>query len=97
MAQILTHLSGLGRSIAKFMVNSGARTLAFLSSSGAITDAVVQMQSALEAEGCQVHIFKADVSDPVRLKAVIEEIQKSLPPIKGVIQGAMKLNVRVPM
>jgi NAD(P)-dependent dehydrogenase (short-subunit alcohol dehydrogenase family) len=50
------------------------------------------MRDTLEADGCHVHIFKCDVSDKEQLRLVVEQC-KSLPPIKGVIQGAMKLKV----
>ncbi|KAF2766275.1 KR-domain-containing protein [Teratosphaeria nubilosa] len=84
-------LGGIGRSTAKWMASRGARNLVFLSSSGRITEAVSKMQSDLEAEGCSVHIFKCDVSDAEQLRAVIESFASSLPPIKGLIQGAMHL------
>ncbi|KAF2207327.1 hypothetical protein CERZMDRAFT_107796 [Cercospora zeae-maydis SCOH1-5] len=85
-------LGGLGRSIARWMAGKGARHLLFLSSSGNITPAVQDMKADLEGKlGCAVHIAKCDVSDGERLKAVLDEYKTILPPVKGVVQGAMKL------
>lgn len=86
-------LGGLGRSIARWMAEKGARHFLFLSSSGNVTPAVANMKSDLETIGCQVRIAKCDVGNAGALKAVLDEYKTVLPPIKGVIQGAMKLDV----
>lgn len=85
-------LGGLGRSIARWMAGKGARNFLFLSSSGNITPAVQEMKNDLESNfASTVHIAKCDVSDGDRLQAVLAEYKTILPPIKGVVQGAMKL------
>lgn len=89
-------LGGIGRSAAKWMAERGARSFLFLSSSGRVTDAVAQMRAELEKEGCVVVIRKCDVSDKAALEAVLGECKRTLPPIRGVIQGAMKLSVSSP-
>jgi hypothetical protein len=86
-------LGGLGRSIASWMASRGARHFVFLSSSGGITKPVSKLRSDLENDGCSVDIIKCDVGDAGRLAEVIADCQARLPPIKGVIQGAMKLSV----
>ncbi|KAH6699034.1 iterative type I polyketide synthase [Leptodontidium sp. MPI-SDFR-AT-0119] len=84
-------LGGIGRSLGSGMVGKGARNLVFLSRSGKITDAVQEMVTRLESEGCNVCIFTCDVSDKARVAEVLEECKAKLPPIKGCIQGAMTL------
>jgi hypothetical protein len=86
-------LGGIGRSIARWMVERGARNLIFLSRSGKVTEAVEAMAAELRLEGCNSHIFTCDVSDKSRLATVLDECKTSLPPIKGLIQGAMTLKV----
>lgn len=86
-------LGGLGRSIARWMVSRGARNLLFLSRSGNITPAVAEMEKQLTEQKCRVHIVKCDVTDAANLVSVLEECKSLLPPIKGVIQGAMQLSV----
>ena len=86
-------LGGLGRSIARWMASRGACHLLILSRSGKITLAVAEMEKHLTEQKCQVHIAKCDVTDATDLQRVVEECRSVLPPIKGVIQGAMQLSV----
>jgi hypothetical protein len=86
-------LGGIGRTAARNMVANGARNLIFLSSSGRITPEVELLLADLEAAKCKVCVYTCDVSDEHRLADVLNECQKNMPPIKGVIQGAMKLVV----
>jgi NADPH:quinone reductase-like Zn-dependent oxidoreductase/SAM-dependent methyltransferase/malonyl CoA-acyl carrier protein transacylase len=83
---------GLGRSIASWLVSRGVKNLIFLARSKP-SDAVQDVIDDLRKKGCNVHIPLCDVSDLERLKTVVEECSKTMPPIKGVIQGAMVLKV----
>ena len=87
-------LGGIGRSCARWMAKQGARNFIFISSSGNITSAVSELVRDLQFDECKVEIIRCDVSNKEKLRAVLEECQKTMPPIKGVIQGAMKLKVR---
>nr|QIX11475.1 polyketide synthase [Cladonia metacorallifera]UUR48181.1 polyketide synthase 28 [Cladonia metacorallifera] len=82
-------LGGLGRSIAQCMVDRGAKSVILLSRSGAQKPEAIQAVDEMKAEGAKVTVFACDVADRSRLKAVIEECTKTLPPIRGVIQAAM--------
>ncbi|KAK5957266.1 Type I Iterative PKS [Knufia fluminis] len=84
-------LGGIGRSAAKWMAKKGARHLLFLSSTGNVTEAVSEMMKDLQQQNCEAKIKKCDVSDKAALQATINECSKTMPPIRGVIQGAMKL------
>ncbi len=84
-------LGGLGRSIALWMVGRGAKSVILLSRSGAQKPEAIQAVDEMVAEGAKVTVFACDVADRSRLKAVIEECTKTLPPIRGVIQAAMNL------
>jgi len=86
-------LGGLGRSFATWMAERGAKNIIFLSRTGSITSAVQRTVDQLESAACRVHIFKCDVSDESRLGEVLEDCKRTLPPIKGVVQGAMILKV----
>jgi hypothetical protein len=89
-------LGGIGRSMALWMAARGARNLIFLSRSGNTEGEIAESISALELKGVTVRIFKCDVSDRSRMAEVFEECKSTLPPIKGVIQGAMVLDVSLP-
>ncbi|KAI2086823.1 hypothetical protein LOZ36_003157 [Ophidiomyces ophidiicola] len=84
-------LGGIGRSLAKWMVSRGARSLIFLSRSGNITEPVAEMMASVESRGCSVKVFKCDVADVERLREVVEECGQTLPPVRGCIQCSMIL------
>ena len=84
-------LGGLGRSIAQWMVDRGAKSIILVSRSGAQKPEAIQALDELIAEGARVIVFACDVADRSRLTAVVEECNKTLPPIRGVIQAAMNL------
>lgn len=84
-------LGGIGRSLARWLATKGARHLVFLSRSGKLAGDAVDMVSELKQKGCESHVFACDVADAERMKEVLEECQRTLPPIKGCIQGSMVL------
>ncbi|KAI9648917.1 hypothetical protein NHQ30_001483 [Ciborinia camelliae] len=84
-------LGGIGRSIARWMVERGARFLIILSRSGPKTTAAIQLTSELEAEGAVLKTLACDISDRAALKSVLEACMKDLPPIQGCFQAAMVL------
>ena len=86
-------LGGLGRSIAKWMINKGAKNIVFLSRSGAKDEKAQKLIEELVSEGANISAYACDVGDEVQLKLVIQEIENGFPPIKGVVQGAMVLQV----
>ena len=73
------------------MVDRGAKSIILVSRSGAQNPEAIQAVDEMIAEGARVTVFACDVADSSRLTAVIEECNKTLPPIRGVIQAAMNL------
>jgi NADPH:quinone reductase-like Zn-dependent oxidoreductase len=86
-------LGGLGRSTALWMAAQGAKSLIFLSRSNKYSEAVKIMVSELERLGCDAHIFACDLVDRCRLRTVLDDCHRILPPIKGCIQCSMVLKV----
>lgn len=84
-------LGGLGRSLARELVSSGARYLAFLSRSGENKPEAKAVVDELVALGAHVKVFCGDVADEGSFLAVMEQCSQLLPPIKGVVQMAMVL------
>lgn len=84
-------LGGIGRSLARWMAEKGARHLIFFSRSGKLVKDAVNMVEELKMKGCETHVFACDVSNAQRMQEVLEECQRTLPPIKGCIQGSMVL------
>ncbi|KAI9667699.1 MAG: Type I Iterative PKS [Bathelium mastoideum] len=82
---------GLGRAIVAWMAEKGARHVLLLARSGIKSQAVQDLIEDMQKKGINVQAPPCDVSDTQRLNAVIEHARKTMPPIKGCIQGSMVL------
>lgn len=83
---------GLGRSIARWMADRGARNLILLSRSGALAPEAKVLIQVLEGQGVCVATPKVDIADLETLKRELAEL-KSMPPIRGCIQATVVLKV----
>ncbi|KAH6981906.1 hypothetical protein BKA56DRAFT_720122 [Ilyonectria sp. MPI-CAGE-AT-0026] len=81
-------LGGLGRSICELIVNNGARHVAFLSRSGASSEASSQFIADLERKGIDARFFQVDICDASALEETNSMICKEMPPVAGVFQCA---------
>ncbi|KAL6244509.1 Type I Iterative PKS [Rhinocladiella similis] len=82
---------GIGPLIAAWMADHGAKNLVVLSRSGITRPDAKEVYDALVVRGLTVKDIKCDVTDPVAVGAAVEECQKTMPPVKGIIMGAVKL------
>ncbi|KAF3018236.1 putative PKS-like protein biosynthetic cluster [Neopestalotiopsis sp. 37M] len=78
----------LGISLADWMIDKGATTLVVTSRK---PDIAAEWVTAHRRRGIQVCILPCDVTDGDALRKVYEEIHETLPPVQGVIHGAMVL------
>jgi NADPH:quinone reductase-like Zn-dependent oxidoreductase/acyl carrier protein len=78
---------GLGLAAAQWMVERGARHLALMGRSG-VSPAAQAAIEAMEARGAQVRVVKGDVAQEEQVAGVLDEIRKSMPPLKGIIHSA---------
>lgn len=83
-------LGGLGKSVASWMVECGARSLIFLSRSAGLSDESKAFFNELESLGCSVSAVAGKVQD---MENVDKAISKASRPIKGVVHLAMVLAV----
>ncbi|KAI0451165.1 hypothetical protein F5B21DRAFT_516907 [Xylaria acuta] len=84
-------LGGLGRSLAKWMMEHGARHFAFISRSGASKpEAARVIASIQERPGTSTRVYRTDASDEVAMQCVIYSLQAERP-IRGVVHAAMVL------
>ncbi len=60
---------------------------------GAKRKASMELIEELERTGVTVTVFTCDISNGTQLKEVLRTAKQTLPPIKGIIQGAMVLKV----
>ncbi|PVH94007.1 putative FSP1 [Periconia macrospinosa] len=86
-------VGGIGRSVAAWMVEKGARNLILLSRSAGDSPKTGRFITELSGEtGCRVKAISCDVSNQTQLESALQECKRDgLPPIRGVVQGAMVL------
>lgn len=75
------------------MARRGARNLILLSRSGPRTDAARELLEDLRAQDVHVEAPACDITSSEALAHVLEDCSKTMPPVKGCIQGAMVLKV----
>ncbi|KAK4182993.1 hypothetical protein QBC35DRAFT_132042 [Podospora australis] len=84
-------LGGLGRSMATWLVDRGARNLILLSRSGAKSEQAKDFIRRLEERGVRVAAPVCDVSDANALRSVLDDCGRTMPPVRGAIQATMVL------
>lgn len=84
---------GLGRSMARWMVSRGARHLVLVSRSGSATGKVKELIDEVASVGAEVVVRRCDVASPESVNDLVQNNLEGLPPVKGVIHGAMVLRV----
>lgn len=88
-------LGGLGRGLAIYLADHGAKHIAFFSRTDNIQPAAQKVLDQLQERGVKASIYVCDVTDPEALRSAIAQIGCEMPPIKGLIQGAMVLRDRL--
>ncbi len=80
-------LGALGIATARWLVGLGARTLVL---SGRRAPGVVATGAIaeLEAAGARVRVLAADAGDETAMRGALEEIGRTLPPLRGVVHAA---------
>lgn len=83
---------GLGRSMAKWLSTKGARNVVLVSRSGKIDNKVQGLIDELAKNGTNIIVKPCDVSQQQSVETLIDSLSH-LPPIRGVVHGAMVLKV----
>ncbi|KAK5651402.1 hypothetical protein OQA88_12490 [Cercophora sp. LCS_1] len=81
---------GLGRSMARWMVAKGARTIVLISRSGSVTGKVKELVDELSAVGANIVVRPCNVVNRAEVDELIAGLQ-DLPPIRGAVHGTMVL------
>lgn len=92
---IVGGLGGIGRSVCGWLVAHGARNLIIISRRGDAKSSSTALVTQLGNAGCRVEIFSCDVAVESQVASTIKTCTEVLgmPPIRGVIQAAMVLQV----
>ena len=90
---IIGGVGGIGRSAAFWMASHGAKNLIVLSRSAGNVQKNASFVAGLREAGCRVVALSCDVTDKDDLARALRacESQEQLPPIRGIVQGAMVL------
>lgn len=80
-------LGGLGLTVARWLVERGARNLALLGRSGPSPEARKVIEE-LEQAGTRVRVVRADVSDLSAVERAVREVEEHLGPLRGVLHAA---------
>lgn len=85
-------LGGLGRAVATWMVEHGARHLIFLSRSAGISDQDDNFFNELHVQGCSVQACRGSVTEIDEVRSAIDN---AVAPIAGVMHMSMVIKVRI--
>ncbi|KAK4149349.1 KR domain-containing protein [Chaetomidium leptoderma] len=88
---IIGKLGGIGRSIARWAVDRGAKHLILLSRSAATSSHSQALRDELAALGANVATRNGDAANMASLRSVLDECAWTMPPVRGVIHGGMVL------
>jgi myxalamid-type polyketide synthase MxaE and MxaD len=80
-------LGGLGLQVARWMVERGARHLVLIGRAGASESSRGAIRS-LEQAGAQVVVVRADVTSTGQVATLLAQIDRDLPPLRGIIHAA---------
>jgi hypothetical protein len=86
-------LGDLGRRICRLLAGFGAGHVVALSRRSVDEAALVELRKQVEHEGGMLHVMDCDITDSPSIDRVHKFCQSSLPPVKGIIHGAMELRV----
>jgi NAD(P)-dependent dehydrogenase (short-subunit alcohol dehydrogenase family)/acyl carrier protein len=83
---------GFGLEIAKWLAARGARHLVLVSRSGAVTAEARHALMVMQGKGIEVVVRALDVANEDQMTSLFAELNDKLPPLRGVVHGAMVLD-----
>jgi NAD(P)-dependent dehydrogenase (short-subunit alcohol dehydrogenase family) len=84
---------GIGRSMAKWMSSKGARHIVLTSRNATSSSVIQTLIDQVAVAGTHIYVKACDISDSVSVEKLVKEGLIGLPPIRGVVHGAMVLRV----
>ncbi|SPO00225.1 related to polyketide synthase [Cephalotrichum gorgonifer] len=83
---------GLGRGLAQWMVDQGARSIVLVSRSGTATGKVKELIDRASATGANIVVRSCDVANRASVDKLVSTGVEGLPPVGGVVHGSMVLD-----
>ena len=93
---IIGGTGGLGRSMSRWMIGKGARSILLISRSGKVTGKIGELIDEAKKAGAQIIVRPCDVTSKEQVERLVSSGISRLPPIRGIIHAAMILHVSVP-
>ncbi|KAJ5374373.1 Acyl transferase/acyl hydrolase/lysophospholipase [Penicillium concentricum] len=84
-------LGGIGREVASWMAQNGAKSLIFVNRSGLSKYESQATVRNLVEKGIQVTTRACDISNETEVQRMLHDLSRCVPPIRGLIQAAMVL------
>ncbi|KAH8426353.1 beta-ketoacyl reductase [Aspergillus melleus] len=84
-------LGGVGRSIARWLADNGAKYLVLLSRSGPKANEAQSLALEFQGRGVQCEMPACDVTNLSALRALLDRYSATMAPVKGCIQAAIVL------
>ena len=75
------------------MASSNVKNIIALSRSGLESEGAKELVAELEEQGVRLATPRCDIGNAEQVQAAIKECERSMPPIRGIIQSALKLKV----
>ncbi|GII04041.1 type I polyketide synthase [Planobispora takensis] len=85
-------LGGLGAAAAVRLAEHGARHLALVSRAGPDAPGAAAAVRAVRERGATATPYAADVADPAAMRAVLDSVERTDHPLRGVVHAAMVLD-----
>lgn len=82
--------------MAAWMVQKGAQNIVLLSRSGSVRGQAAREIEALRDCGANIVLRSCDVSSRAAVDDLLQHELAHLPPVRGIVHGAMVLDVRTP-
>ncbi|OMC10571.1 type I polyketide synthase [Mycobacterium sp. SP-6446] len=85
-------LGGVGLAMAEHLADGGVRHLVLVGRSGASDEGAGAKVAELRLRGARVEVVAADISSRDSVAALLDSIERELPPLRGVLHCAMVLD-----
>ncbi len=85
-------VGGFGLAVAEWMITHGARNLVLLGLRQSSAEAARKHFAGSAAQGANILAMAVDVNNEIAMDNLFRDIQTTLPPLRGVIHAAMKID-----
>jgi NADPH:quinone reductase-like Zn-dependent oxidoreductase/acyl carrier protein len=83
---------GLGLTLASWIIEQGGRNVVLMGRSGAASEEAKKALEDLRMTGAQVMEARADITDEKQLADVLADVDRTMPPLRGIFHTAMVLD-----